>query len=135
YAGGPRRLFFNPAETTINASNVGRLRVKWTFPTGAVVTASPSVAVLDIPGAGLTQIAFIQSWDGNLYALRTRDGTELWHFHTSEQPAANYPNAASADVQPIDGAERVFIAGGETVYSLDAMRRVAGGEFKAGPGS
>jgi polyvinyl alcohol dehydrogenase (cytochrome) len=134
YGGGPRRLFFNPAETTIDASNVGRLRVRWTFPTGAVVTASPSVAVLDVPGEGPTQIAFIASWDGNLYALRTRDGSELWHFHMAEQPAANYPNAASADVRQIDGAERVLIAGGETVYSLDAVSGAEVWHFQAGTG-
>src|SRR5206468_684611 len=41
YAGGPRRLFFNPARTPITPANVHGLHVKWTFPTGAIVTASP----------------------------------------------------------------------------------------------
>src|SRR5206468_11250839 len=45
FAGGPRRLFFNPAETQITAANVATLRLMWKFHTGAIVTASPSVAV------------------------------------------------------------------------------------------
>src|SRR5438874_5444450 len=76
YAGGPRWLFFNPKETSLTAANVGRLQMKWTFPTGAIVTASPAVARLHVPGEGRIPVAFIQSWDGNLYALRVRDGTE-----------------------------------------------------------
>src|SRR6185503_3007623 len=121
YAGGPRRLFFNPAETTITPANVGQLRIKWQFPTNAVVTASPSVAVLDLPGEGPTQVAFVQSWDHHLYAIRTRDGTELWRFFMEDQPGATFPNAGSADVRAVDGAEHVFIAGGQTVYSIDAL--------------
>jgi len=59
YGGGPRRLFFNPAETIITAANVGGLHVKWTLPTGAIVTASPTVVTLDLPGEGRTAVAFI----------------------------------------------------------------------------
>ena len=80
YAGGPYRLFFNPAKTVITAANVAGLRVKWSFPTGAIVTASPAVVTLDLPAGGHTPVAFIASWDNNLYALRVRDGTPLWHF-------------------------------------------------------
>jgi len=54
YAGGPRRLFFNPAETLVTAANVSGLHVKWTFPTGAIVTGSPAVVTLDLPGEGRT---------------------------------------------------------------------------------
>src|SRR5262249_31995596 len=70
YGGGPHRLFFNPAETAISASNVGRLKVRWQFLTNAVVTASPAVAVVDLPGEGPTQVAYVASWDHDLYALR-----------------------------------------------------------------
>jgi hypothetical protein len=73
YAGGPQRLFFNPEERIITAANVSQLQVKWTFRTGAIVTASPSVARLSVPGEGRVPVAFIQSWD--LYALRVHDGT------------------------------------------------------------
>src|SRR5439155_1345472 len=75
YAGGPRRLFFNPARTPITPANVHGLHVKWTFPTGAIVTASPSVAEVKVPGEGRVQVAFLQSRDHTLYALRTPAGS------------------------------------------------------------
>jgi outer membrane protein assembly factor BamB len=134
YAGGPRRLFFNPTETTITAANVAHLHVKWAFPTGAVVTASPAVVTLELPGEGRTPVAFIASWDASLYALRVRDGTALWRFPMAEQPGASFPFAASADVETIDGRPRVFIAGGETVYSVDALTGREVWHFDAGTG-
>src|SRR5919109_5252485 len=91
YAGGPHRLFFNPQERTVTAENVHQLQVKWTFPTGAVVTASPAIARLRLPGEGRLPIVFLQSWDGFLYALRLYEGTELWRFQTKPQPGATYP--------------------------------------------
>jgi polyvinyl alcohol dehydrogenase (cytochrome) len=134
YAGSPRRLFFNPAETTITAANVAGLRVKWAFPTGAVVTGSPAVVRLNLPGEGRTAVAFITSWDGNLYAVRLRDGTALWHFVLANQTGASYPEAASADVETVDGKSRVFIAGGESVYSIDAVTGREVWHFDAGTG-
>jgi len=86
YAGGPRRLFFNPAETLVTAANVSGRHVKWTFPTGAIVTGSPAVVRLDLPGEGRTPVAFITSWDDHLYALRTRGGTALWQFAMADPP-------------------------------------------------
>jgi outer membrane protein assembly factor BamB len=134
YAGGPHRLFFNPRENTLTAANVSQLQVKWTFPTGAIVTASPSVAHLHVPGEGRIPVAFIQSWDGNLYTLRARDGTKLWHFQSTPQPGASYPNVASIDVRRIGGQERVYLAAGETVYSLDALTGREIWRFDAGTG-
>ena len=134
YAGGPRRLFFNPARTPITPANVHGLHVKWKFPTGAIVTASPSVAEVKVPGEGRVQVAFIQSWDHTLYALRTRDGTALWRLPLVDQPGAPYPNVASADVRTINGAERVFIAAGENVYALDASSGREVWRFSAGTG-
>ena len=134
YAGGPHRLFFNPARTPIKPANVRGLHVKWTFPTGAIVTASPSVATLPVPGEGRVQVAFIQSWDHTLYALRTGDGTVFWRFPMVDQPGAPYPNVASADVRRIDGAMRVFIAAGETVYGVDTLTGRELWRFSAGTG-
>jgi outer membrane protein assembly factor BamB len=134
YAGGPHRLFFNPAESRVTAANVAGLHVKWVVPTRAVVTASPAVVTLDLPGEGPTPVAFIASWDENLYALRVRDGTILWQFAMVDQPGASFPAAASAHVETIDGRPRVFIAGGETVYSIDALTGREVWHFDAGTG-
>jgi len=134
YAGGPRRLFFNPAEHLITAANVAALRVKWTFPTGAIVTASPAVATLDLPGEGRTPTAFIASWDDRLYALRVRDGTALWRFAMADQPGAAYPDASSAAVETVDGRARVFVGSGESLYAIDAITGSEVWRFDAGTG-
>jgi glucose dehydrogenase len=93
YAGGPHRLFFNSAHSPITAANVHGLQVKWSFRTGAIVTASPSVATLRVPGKGREQVAFIQSWDHTLYALRTRDGS------LSSASAASSSSSASVSAR------------------------------------
>src|SRR5262245_36445387 len=133
YAGSPRRLFFNPAETTMTGANVSHLRVKWSFPTGAVVTASPAAVTLDLPGEHRTAVAFVASWDGGLYALRVRDGTLLWRFAMAEQPGAAFPEASSVEVETADGRPRVLAAGGETLYDIDACpgRRSRDGRSRA----
>jgi outer membrane protein assembly factor BamB len=134
YAGGPHRLFFNPARSPITAANVQGLKLKWSFPTGAIVTASPSVATLRVPGKGREQVAFIQSWDHTLYAVRTGDGSEFWRFPMPDQPGAPYPDTASADVRSVDGRMRVFIASGENVYCVDALTGQEVWRFSAGTG-
>ena len=134
YAGGPRRLFFNPHEAIIGPANVAGLRVKWTFRAGAVVTASPVVATVDLPGAHRTPVAFIASWDGKLYAIDVRDGALVWQFAMAEAPGASFPDAASAHVETIDGRQLVFVAGGETVYAIDTATGQEVWHFEAGTG-
>ncbi len=134
YAGGPHRLFFNPHPGPVSRRNVGALQVKWTFRVGGPVTASPSIVSLDVPGEGRTQLAFLPSWDHELYALRTRDGSALWRFAMPDQPGSAYPNAGSADVRRVDGAARVFVAGGETLYAVDAVTGREIWHFDAGTG-
>jgi outer membrane protein assembly factor BamB len=134
YAGGPRRLFFNPAETQVTAANVAQLRVKWKFPTGAVVTASPSVATVDLPGEGPTQVVFIPSWDHTLYAVRLRDGTEVWRFPVPDYPAGSYPDVASIDVSTVGGIQRVYFASEQYIYSIDARTGTEIWNFAAGTG-
>jgi outer membrane protein assembly factor BamB len=134
FAGGPARLFFNPAETQVTAGNVATLRIKWRFHTGAVITASPSVAVIDLPNEGATQVVFIQSWDSNLYAIRLRDGTEVWHFTFADFPGVSYPDVSSADVSTVGGVPHVHVAAGQTMYSIDARTGAEIWHFSAGTG-
>ena len=134
FAGGPQRLFFNSAETQITPANAASLRVKWRFHTGAIITASPSVAMVDLPGEGPTQVVFIQSWDGNLYAIRLRDGTEVWRFAMPQYAGVSYPNVSSADVSVAGGTQRVFVSAGQTMYSIDARTGAKAWEFSAGTG-
>jgi polyvinyl alcohol dehydrogenase (cytochrome) len=134
YAGGPRRLFFNPAESSLTAEGMGQLTVKWEFPTGAIITGSPSIARVSVPGEGRIPIAYIQSWDANLYALRVRDGSELWRFDTEEHPGVSYPNTGSVHVENVNGQERVYVGAGSTMYCIDALTGQEIWRFNAGTG-
>jgi outer membrane protein assembly factor BamB len=134
YAGGPERTFFNDGETILGPDNVGDLRVRWRFPTGSIITASPTVALVDVPGEGVIQVVYFLSWDLNLYAVRLADGSELWRFATDDQPGASFPATASVDVSEVDGTPRVFVGQGETFYALDAVTGEELWRFSAGTG-
>jgi polyvinyl alcohol dehydrogenase (cytochrome) len=134
YGGGLDRTFFNAAETAINRDTVADLVPLWRFTTGAVVTASPIVAAVDLADEGSVELVFIPSWDGFLYALRASDGTPAWSYRFKTHPGASYPQASSATVADIDGQRRVFVGSGMTVYCLDAASGAAVWEFDAGTG-
>lgn len=134
YGGGAERRFFNGAETQIDAGNVGDLAVKWSFPTGAIVTASPSVATLDLPGERGVRVAFVQSWDGFVYAVRVRDGRELWRFATEQRDGVSFPSTASVHVETVDGTPRVLVGSGQTFHALDAATGAEVWRFDAGTG-
>jgi len=134
FAGGPRRLFFNPSETQITAANVASLRVKWKAPAGAAITASPSVATVDLPGEGPTQVVFFTSWDHTLYAVRLRDGSEVWRFAVPDYPGGSYPNVAAVDVSVVGGIQRVYFASEQYLYSIDARTGAELWRFAAGTG-
>ena len=133
YAGGPERLF-HAEESILTPKNVGLLRERWRVNTGSIVTGSPVVAVVELPGEGPTQVVYFQSWDGIVHAVRFDDGSRVWSFQTAFQPGAGFPNAASGHVETVNGRELLIIASGEWLYALDA---VDGGEvwrFTAGTG-
>ena len=134
YAGSYDRLFYNPAEQVVNNSNVQQLKQAWNFPTGAIITGSPSVASVDLPGEGPTQVVFFQSWDYSIYAVRMRDGSLLWEVPTVEQPGASFPSSASVDITEIDGRDTVFVGAGEIMYALDAVSGEEIWRFTAGTG-
>jgi outer membrane protein assembly factor BamB len=134
YGGSQERRFFNPFETRITRDTVASLRPKWTYLTAAIVTASPTVAYVEVPGEGRIKIVFVSSWDGNLYALRASNGSRLWSFAMKPQPGASYPQAGPAEVATVAGEQRVYIAGGMTLYSLNAATGALRWEFDAGTG-
>jgi outer membrane protein assembly factor BamB len=134
YAGGHDRRFFNPRESTITAANVAQLAPKWVFPTGAIVTASPTIARVQVPGEGRIAVAYIQSWDGRVYAVRVRDGSELWRFTTVTRLGVSFPNVASVHYERIGDADRIFVGAGQTFYALDAITGAEVWHFDAGTG-
>lgn len=128
------RSFFNPYETRITRATVASMRPKWLYRTGAVITAGPAVAYIDVPNEGRIKVVYIASWDGNLYALRESNGSQLWHFTMKPHPGASYPQASSAEVATVAGEQRVYVGGGMTVYSLHAATGELRWEFDAGTG-
>ena len=134
YAGGPRRQFFNPDERYLTRDTVGSLREKWRFPTDAIITGSPTVAWVDLPGEGRVRVVYVVSWDGFIYAVRFTDGTEVWRAPWDPQPGASFPGAASVHVEKVNGAETVLVGAGETFYSLDARTGAENWRFHAGSG-
>ncbi len=135
FARSLERTGFNPAETLLSKDTVSKLVVKWRFPTGATVAASPAVATIDIAGEGPVRTVVIGSYDGNVYAIRAADGTELWRFAVKPHPGVSYGLiASSATIANIQVEERVYVAGGETMYALDAATGELVWEFDAGTG-
>jgi outer membrane protein assembly factor BamB len=134
YAGGPQRQFMNPGETILGADNVAELKRRWRFDTKAIITGSPTVAAVSLPGEGLQQVAYFQSWDANIYAVRVRDGTELWRFASDPQPGATFPHSASAHVERVGNRDVVLQPSGEVLYALDAVTGAEIWRFTAGTG-
>ncbi len=134
YAGGPERQFFNHDELALSRRNVAQLAERWRFPTGAIVTASPAVAVVDLPNEGPTQVVYLTSWDGFVYAVRLADGSELWRFASDAQPGASFPYASSVDVAKVKGRLQVHVGAGEILYALDAATGRERWRFTAGTG-
>lgn len=87
----------------INTSNVGTLAPAWSFATGGWVTGTPIVA---------DGIVYIGSWDGNMYALRERDGSVVWSFNA--------------------GALRVDAC--ELTFGIDSTAALSGGKLYFGTG-
>jgi outer membrane protein assembly factor BamB len=134
YGGSHLRTFYNSQETRITRHNVATLRPKWRYLTGAIITASPTVAYIDVPGEGRIKVVFVASWDGNMYALRASSGSKLWHYTMKPHPGGSYPQAASAEVAEVAGEQRVYVAGGMTVYALHAATGELRWTFDAGTG-
>ena len=134
YGQNQSRTFFNSHETRITRATVGGMRFKWRYLTGAVVTASPTVAQVNVPGERRVKIVFVVSWDGNFYALRASNGTRLWSYVMKPHPGASFPYASSAEVVTVAGEQRVYVAGGMTVYAFVAATGQLRWQFDAGTG-
>lgn len=113
--------------TTLTASSVRHLRKAWFFPTGDVVSATPTV----VDGT-----VYVGSWDDYFYAVDLSNGHLRWKYHLSDQHAVTpYPGENPRDIgsdgglvtssawfEPAsDGRPALVIfGGGYTLYALVA---------------
>jgi outer membrane protein assembly factor BamB len=132
--GSLRRTYANPFEKGITEENVGSLVLKWRYLTDAIITGSPVVTTIDVPGEGPAQVVIFSSWDRNVYALRTDNGSRVWSYERKPQPGASYPFAGSPTVAWHDGRHLVYVPGGMTMYCLDAATGEEIWQFDAGTG-
>jgi polyvinyl alcohol dehydrogenase (cytochrome) len=112
------RTGYNSAETTINATTVPNLKLKWTYPAGHDISVQPVVANGQV---------YFGSWDGNEYATDLA-GKKIWSASIGGQTPDCQPptifgvasTATIADVS-IQGANTsvVFVGG------KDASKKVA----------
>jgi outer membrane protein assembly factor BamB len=95
--------------TAITGANVATLVEKWTFETEGNVTSTPTVG---------GKLVYVTSWDGKIYAVDRKKGTEKWSFDTGT--GAQGGIKSSATLTP-DGRV-VFGDSQANVYALDAKK-------------
>lgn len=75
HGGSLARNFSRGDDAILTRENVDRLVPLWRFTTGAVVTASPIVASVDLPNGSRIKFVYISSWDGNFYPQRANSNS------------------------------------------------------------
>jgi polyvinyl alcohol dehydrogenase (cytochrome) len=109
---GPTRSFAYPCETGISPSTASKLRLRWFFNAGDVVTATPAV---------VGDSVYVGDWEGTFYALRRTNGSVRWKYSTEIHPTTYSGQiVSSAAVADIDGEQTVYFGGGKTLYALRA---------------
>jgi polyvinyl alcohol dehydrogenase (cytochrome) len=86
-----------PHERIITAANVNKLVPAWVFTSGADVSATPTVA----DGA-----IYFPDWAGNLYAIKTSDGSMIWSHSIADYD--RFPGAV-ARVSPAVHGQDIII--------------------------
>jgi polyvinyl alcohol dehydrogenase (cytochrome) len=135
FAANVERTGYASSETGITKENVANLVPKWHFKTDRPVAASAAVATVDVPDEGDMRLMFVGTYGGAMFAVRVDDGTELWRFDVKPHAGISYGLiVSSATVALVDGEQRVFVGGGETMYALDAATGDQVWAFDAGTG-
>jgi hypothetical protein len=119
------RQGFNGSESTIGTNNVANLRHLWSVDLGAYINASPILAQgINVSGTA-TDLIYVGTEHGDLFALRT-NGTTVWHRNLGarvidcpDTPDKVY--GVSAPVAFDRNNNRVYVAGGDGFfYALNA---------------
>ncbi len=86
-----------PHERAIGPANVASLTTKWTFTTGADVSATPTVA---------GDAVYFPDWSGNLYAVRKDTGVQIWVHKISDYD--NYAGSIARVSPAISGNDLII---------------------------
>ena len=109
---GPARTFVDPCPTAISPTSASKLKLRWFFNAGDVVTATPAV---------VGESVYVGDWAGTFYALRRADGTVRWKHSTKVHPTTYSGQiVSSAAVADVGGEQTVYFGGGKTLYALRA---------------
>ena len=108
----PHRTFAQDCPSELSTATVDRLDLDWSFTTDDVITAS--VAVVDGTVYG-------GDWSGAVFAIDDATGEQLWRFTTDVHDTVYSGQIVSSPaVADVDGSTSLFVAGGKTMYRLDA---------------
>ena len=105
---------FNPVENTLGVQNVEKLKLKWSFPVSMPIQNTPCVV-----GDQL----YLDSWNGNFYALETGSGELLWKFNTETPLTSERTGARDLRSSPQYADGKLFFGNGNhdsSAFCLDA---------------
>jgi Malectin domain/PQQ-like domain/Fibronectin type III domain/PQQ enzyme repeat len=92
FGGDQQHSGANYSETAINTSNVSSLKSVFTFTLANPTDASPAVLTGVSTPSGVRDLLFINSKDGDFYALDAHTGAEIW----SAKAAGGFNNSSPA---------------------------------------
>jgi outer membrane protein assembly factor BamB len=114
YLANGQRNGANAGETILTTANASQLVSKWTYKTGGVIAASPTVV------AG---VVYVGSWDGYEYALDAGTGALKWRTFlgiTTGQSGCSPQSLGISSAAAVTGGV-VYVGGGDSYwYALDA---------------
>ncbi len=104
----------NQSDTTIKSSNAAQLVQAWSYPTGAIIAAAPTVS---------DGYVYVGSWDGYEYAINAKSGILHWRtflgITDGTTPCGQKAGVTSGAT--VDGGV-VYLGGGDSYfYALDAV--------------
>jgi outer membrane protein assembly factor BamB len=134
-------MFMNDPEHSAVGYGPTNLALKWSAETGGALVSSPTL---------VNGVAYVSSWDGNIYALNANTGTSIWNYSTGKIGFSStvavvngklytgpddgnvycldattgtklwQASATIGSGSPIISGGKVYVAGGNILYCLDA---------------
>ena len=121
YLGDQHRTHFSTL-TEIDTTNVGQLKVAWTFESGGLVAGRTSQIQANplILGSQL----FSVSANNTLFSINAKTGVKLWEFTppAADQSGLGLSRGFSCWVGNGDDPSRIFFASGPRLYAVDAEK-------------